>query len=103
MIRAFHAPWTRIERIGLIAGLALAAVGMWPVRGYLTDDTYIHLQYARHLANGNGIVFNQGERVYGCTSPLWVALIADGIGLVLGGFFFIFLGIMSALRLAGIV
>jgi len=58
---------------------------MWPVRGYLTDDTFIHLQYARHLAEGKGFVFNHDEHVYGSTSPLWVALIADGMALGLDG------------------
>jgi len=78
-------PVTRIERIGLVVALALAAGLMWPLRGYLTDDTFIHLRYAEHLARGQGMVFNPGERVYGCTSPLWVALIADGIALGLDG------------------
>jgi hypothetical protein len=76
---------TRVERIGLIVGLLLATVLMWPIRGYLTDDTFIHLQYARHLADGSGLVFNVGERVYGCTSPLWVTLLADGMLLGLDG------------------
>lgn len=85
MIRTFQAPWAPIERAGLLAALLLSLALMWPVRGYLTDDTFIHLQYARHLAQGEGIVFNRGEREYGCTSPLWVALIADGIGFGLDG------------------
>ena len=76
---------TRLEAISLIFALALAAALMWPVRGYLTDDTFIHLQDARNLAEGRGYVFNPGERVYGSTSPLWVALIADGIALGLDG------------------
>lgn len=76
---------TRLEVVCLVVALALAAALMWPVRGYLTDDTFIHLQYARHLAEGKGFVFNPGERVYGSTSPLWVALIADGIALGLDG------------------
>ena len=80
-----EAPLTQIERVGLVVALLLAAVLMWPVRDYVTDDTYIHLQYARHLAQGQGLVFNPGERVYGCTSPLWVALIADGIAFGLDG------------------
>jgi len=75
----------RLEAASLLVALALAAALMWPVRGYLTDDTFIHLQYARHLAEGQGFVFNPGERVYGSTSPLWVALIADGIALGLDG------------------
>lgn len=78
---------TRLEIVALGVALLLAAALMWPVRGYLTDDTFIHLQYARHLAEGSGFVFNPGERVYGSTSPLWVALIADGIALGLDGLF----------------
>lgn len=81
MIPSPYGPLRRVEKIGLAAGLLLAVVLMLPLRGYLTDDTYIHLQYATHLAHGHGLVFNLGERVYGCTSPLWVALIADGIAL----------------------
>ena len=81
-------PMTRIEVIGLAIGLALAAALMWPTRGYLTDDTFIHLQYARHLAGGQGLVFNVGERVYGCTSPLWVTLIADAMLLGFDGLAF---------------
>ena len=70
-----------VERVALVLALAIAACAMAEVRGYLTDDTFIHLQYARHLAAGAGPVFNLGERVYGCTSPLWIALIALGIRL----------------------
>jgi arabinofuranosyltransferase len=78
-------PWTRVERAGLAAALLLAGALMWPLRHYLTDDTFIHLQYAHHLAAGHGLVFNPGERVYGCTSPLWAALIAGGMALGLDG------------------
>jgi hypothetical protein len=85
VIPALRAPFTRIERAGLIVGLVLAAALMWPTQDYLTDDTFIHLQYARHLATGQGLVFNPGERVYGCTSPLWVTLLADGMALGLDG------------------
>jgi hypothetical protein len=76
---------TRAEWWSIAGGLVLAAALMWPLRGYVTDDTFIHLQYARHLAEGLGPVFNLGERVYGSTSPLWVALIADGIALGFDG------------------
>lgn len=78
-------PMTGVERVALVAGLLLAVALMWPLRGYVTDDTFIHLQYAKHLAEGQGLVFNVGERVYGCTSPLWVALIADGMMLGFDG------------------
>src|SRR2546422_10990821 len=43
-------PLTRVERLGLAAGLLLMAALMWPLRGTLSDDTFFQLQYARHLA-----------------------------------------------------
>jgi hypothetical protein len=85
MIRTVNGPLTRVEKIGLAAAVLLALSLMWPLRHYVTDDTYIHLQYARHLAQGEGLVFNVGEHVYGCTSPLWVALIADAMALGIDG------------------
>ena len=85
MILNENGPMTRIEKWGLAVGILLALVLMWPVRGYLTDDTFIHQQFAQHLATGHGFVFNNGEHVYGSTSPLWVALIADGMFFGLDG------------------
>jgi len=41
----------------------------------LVDDAYIFLRYAVNVAEGNGPVFNPGERVEGYTSPLWLALL----------------------------
>ena len=68
--------------IGLIVLLAL--VLLVPFRGYLTDDTFIHLQFAKHLLRGEGFSFNAGEPTYGATSPLWVLLVAGGGALVPG-------------------
>jgi arabinofuranosyltransferase len=40
-----------------------------------TDDANIYYRYARNLAQGLGCVWNPGgERVEGCTSPLWTAV-----------------------------
>jgi len=44
--------------------------------GFAGDDTFIHLQYARNLAAGQGFSFNPGEPSYGSTSPLWTVLLA---------------------------
>ncbi len=85
MIRTLQGPITRIERAGLIAALVLAIALMWPLRHHVTDQTYLHLQVARHMAAGEGLVFNVGERVYGFMTPLWVTLIADGMALGLDG------------------
>jgi hypothetical protein len=43
----------------------------------LFDDAMISMQYARNLANGNGLVWNAGdERVEGFSNPLWVIYMA---------------------------
>jgi hypothetical protein len=55
-------------------------------RGFAGDDTFIHLQYARNLANGHGFSFNPGQPSYGTTGPLWTLLIA-GVGILIGGDF----------------
>ncbi len=75
----------RFERVALVLAVLLGAALAWPLRHYVTDDTFIHLQYARHVAEGAGFVFNPGERVYGSTSPLWVLLIADAMAMGVNG------------------
>jgi len=55
-----------------------------PFRGYLTDDTFIHLQFAKHLLRGEGFSFNAGSPTYGATSPLWVLLLAGSGAFVPG-------------------
>jgi hypothetical protein len=43
----------------------------------LFDDAMISMQYARNLADGNGLVWNAGgERVEGFSNPLWVFYMA---------------------------
>ena len=43
--------------------------------GFIQDDSYISLQYAKNFFSGNGLVFNAGQRVEGFTSFLWVMII----------------------------
>jgi len=57
-------------------GAALFFVLLVPLRSAVVDDTFIHLQYARNLAEAGEFSFNRGDPVYGATSPLWVALLA---------------------------
>ena len=52
--------------------VALAA----PLRSCLVDDTYIHMQYARNLAESGELSFNRGDPTYGATSPLWVFVLS---------------------------
>lgn len=44
--------------------------------GFPLDDGWIHLQFARALAEGRGLAFNPGEASAGTTSPLWTVLVA---------------------------
>ena len=43
---------------------------------YAADDTFIYMQYARNISDGNGFSFNAGEPSYGVTSPFWVIILA---------------------------
>lgn len=64
-----------------IAAAAMAApivtfgVAAWS-RRWMSDDGYIYLRVVRQLIDGNGPVYNRGERVEAATSPLWVGLLA---------------------------
>ncbi len=49
----------------------------------VVDDAYITFRYARNLIEGQGLVYNPGERVLGTTTPLF-SLIMAGFGLVGG-------------------
>jgi arabinofuranosyltransferase len=60
--------------LGCLLALMLRAQELWP---FTVDDTFITLQYAKHLAQGLGPVWNPGgPLVEGYTSPLWVLLLA---------------------------
>ncbi|MCX7048889.1 MAG: glycosyltransferase family 39 protein [Candidatus Sumerlaeota bacterium] len=66
-----------IAYVSLCAASWLGAVFF--ISHYVIDDTFIHLQFARNLAEGRGFRFWPGDPpVYGCTSPGWVALLAAG-------------------------
>jgi len=48
---------------------------------FVQDDAFITFRYVRHLLDGNGLVFNVGERVEGYTNFLWTILLAIPAGL----------------------
>jgi 4-amino-4-deoxy-L-arabinose transferase-like glycosyltransferase len=60
----------------LLAAFVLYGMIVVPLHGTLVDDTYIHLVYARNLADLGELSFNEGDPTYGATSPLWVALLS---------------------------
>ncbi|HEX2223106.1 MAG TPA: hypothetical protein VHN15_02745 [Thermoanaerobaculia bacterium] len=70
--------------LALLAAGALACLGYFATEAWLLsfdlgfplDDSWIHLQFARNLAEGHGLSYNPGELVTGSTAPLWTALLA---------------------------
>jgi hypothetical protein len=68
----------------LLAAAILACAGYAAAEWYLLggdvgfplDDSWIHLQFARNLAAGDGLSYNPGEAVTGSTAPLWTALLS---------------------------
>ncbi len=71
---------TSMERVFVISGWVwIAIVLLWQLVAYwcfTIDDAYISFRYAQNLVNGNGLVYNVGERIEGYTNFLWVILIA---------------------------
>ena len=77
-------PWLGRDRSLFAALLLLTALlfGYNVQRSYfLGDDSFISFRYARHLAEGHGLVWNPGDRVEGYTNFLWVVLMAGAMRL----------------------
>jgi hypothetical protein len=55
--------------------LAAAVAWLFWSYGYVEDDAFIHLEFARSVSDGQGFSFN-GQLTNGDTSPLWVLLLA---------------------------
>jgi arabinofuranosyltransferase len=68
-------PAARVTLLLALAGLIfiLHAGYFWP---WAEDDAFITFRYASNLVQGEGLVFNPGERVEGYSNPLWVLLAA---------------------------
>ena len=67
--------------LALLPCAGFLAVELYLLSGNLglpLDDGWIHLQFARNLAAGNGLAYNPGQRVAGSTAPLWTALLSLG-------------------------
>lgn len=65
--------------IGALPPLALLAAEGYlfgDLRGFPLDDSWIHLQFARNLAAGNGLAYDGERLVAGSTAPLWTLLLA---------------------------
>ena len=70
-----------------LAAIVVSGVCCWLAfhlyTGLRLEDALITWRYARHLASGDGFVFNLGERVLGTTSPL-LTLLLGAAGVVIG-------------------
>ena len=72
--------------LGLAAIASLSLFSLQEARiageaGFPLDDSWIHLHFARNLAEGAGFSYNPGHPVAGSTAPLWTLLIAAGFAL----------------------
>ncbi len=68
--------------LGIILAVAFTILATTQ-REFLQDDAYISFRYALNFLNGDGLVFNSGERVEGYTNFLWVIIL---IGAAKSGF-----------------
>ncbi len=65
-----------LERYTYLQTLVMALTVWFLTRHFYHDDSYISLRYAQSLIDGNGFVFNPGERVEGYTNFLHIIFIA---------------------------
>jgi arabinofuranosyltransferase len=74
----------------VVVAAALLPVGLFVLReralagvpGFPLDDSWIHLHFARNIAEGAGFAYNPGVPMAGSTAPLWTLLLALGATLV---------------------
>jgi hypothetical protein len=93
----------------IIAVIALIAVGFYLLVsasifriGFPLDDAWIHLTYARNLAEHGEWAFRLGERSTGSTAPLWTLLLSIGFLLRLAPYIWTFFLGWVVLTLLGI-
>jgi hypothetical protein len=78
VIAAARSRRAQVAALALLAALAMALA--WS-RAWVCDDAFISFRYAQNLAEGHGLVFNQGERVEGYSNFAWTLLCALAIRL----------------------
>lgn len=88
----------RVDSWVILAIAALVAVFFYLLVSVLTsrvgfplDDAWIHLTYARNLAEHGEWAFRLGEQSAGSTSPLWTALLSMGFLIGLGPYVWTYL------------
>ncbi len=74
--------WPWLFSLLVIGCLALGIFALTSQRftdrqgGVPLDDAWIHFQFARNLARGDGLSFNPGHPTAGSTAPLWTLILA---------------------------
>jgi len=74
--------WAWLAGLLLVGCLTLGAFALNADRftggqgGVPLDDSWIHFQFARNLARGDGFSYNPGQPTSGSTAPLWTLLLA---------------------------
>jgi hypothetical protein len=68
--------------IGLFLLRTRQLAGTTGVLAFPLDDSWIHLQFARNLAEGRGFAYNPGVPVSGSTAPLWTLLLAGAFAVL---------------------
>jgi len=90
--------------LALVPPLLLLAAEAWLFDGdwqFPLDDSWIHLVFARSLAEGRGLAFNPQQLVAGTTAPLWTALL--GLLSMLPGSIFVWTKLAGIAAQAGSV
>jgi hypothetical protein len=61
-----------------VAALVILAYGLYRAIAlrWISDDAFITMRYVKNFVEGNGLVYNIGERVEGYTHFLWLMLLA---------------------------
>jgi arabinofuranosyltransferase len=62
--------------VGVLVLLVLLTLALAWHRRWTADDAFINFRAVRNILDGNGPVFNAGERIEVGTSPLWLWLLA---------------------------
>lgn len=74
LVRLVSASRARFTAVLLLALSALTLLA-WRHR-FIQDDAFITFRYAYNLAHGNGLVWNEGERVEGYTNFLYALIMS---------------------------
>ncbi len=67
-----------------LAALSAAFVFVAIDNKFIQDDAFISFRYIKNFVEGNGLVFNIGERVEGYTNLLWVLILSGLLSVNIG-------------------